>query len=99
MILSFKKTTDPDYSKLLVLLDKDDKTLGQYFEYLPPSVETLIFDRTNDSTLTTEIINRAFKMNSNFDFYSVTNDDIEYETIGWDKKLSNKGKVSTSYPI
>jgi len=99
MIKSFKKTTDLKHTELLILLDKDDSSLGEYLEHLPADIKFQVFDRENDKTLTTEIINRTFKQNNSYEFYSVTNDDIEYETEGWDKVLCNKGKISTGVEI
>lgn len=95
MIKSMERTIDPDYTDLVVLLDKDDKTIGQYDNILPSWVKYRVYDRTNDETLTTEIINRAFKEFNNYEYYSVTNDDIVYKTKGWDKGLSKPLKISS----
>lgn len=95
MIESFERTTNHDMTRIQVLLDKDDQTVPQYFKILPDFVRVKVYDRKYDHTLTTEILNRAFKEDDNFGFYSVTNDDMEYLTEGWDEKLCVKGKVST----
>lgn len=42
----------------------------------------------------TKILNEVFQENPNFDFYHLTNDDVEYKTKDWDIKLANKGKIS-----
>lgn len=42
----------------------------------------------------TEAFNLAFKKYPNFDFYHMTNDDVEYITPQWDVKLATKGKIS-----
>lgn len=42
----------------------------------------------------TEAINFAFNKFPNFDFYHVINDDVEYKTIGWDKLLTKKVKIT-----
>jgi len=83
MIESFQATSTT--SDLLVLIDKDDPTMEQYMKNLPSWVMVRIYDRTNDKTYTTEIINRAFEEFNNYDYYSITNDDIVYITPGWDE--------------
>lgn len=94
MINSFDETTDPSYTKLIVLLDKDDPSVDQYMEVLPPHVGIRVYDRTGDKTLTTEIINRAFTEFKDYPYFSVTNDDIHYKTVGWDKALTQPLKIS-----
>lgn len=42
----------------------------------------------------TTIYNEIFKEYNDFDFYHLTNDDVEYKTKNWDLKLANKGKIS-----
>lgn len=95
MVRTFCKTIDFSHTDLLVLLDKDDDCLEEYLDRIPRFIKFRIFDRTGDKTFTTEILNRAFKIYNDYDFYSVTNDDIQYETLGWDVTLCNKGKIST----
>lgn len=99
MIKSFNETINHNHTELMVLLDKDDKDLGDYFQCLPKGIKFYVFDRKLHKTLTTEIINLAFKQNKNYDFYSVTNDDMEYLTKDWDIHLSNKGKISSGWEI
>lgn len=90
---SVENTCDLENTRLQVLLDKDDKEVSNYFKVLPSWVQIKVFDRTYDNTLTTEIINRAFKQDDDYEFYSVTNDDIIYMTKDWDTKLCVKGKI------
>lgn len=92
---SIEDTTDAFYTDVVVLLDKDDPTLGQYEEILPDWVMKRVYDREGDKTLTTEIINRVFEELNDYEFYSVTNDDIVYKTKGWDVALSNPLKISS----
>ncbi len=94
MVHSVDKTIDHNHTDLIVLLDKDDDTVGQYFEKLPPWVSVKVYDRIGDETLTTEIINRIFEEKRLYDYYSVTNDDIVYKTPGWDKALCQPLKIS-----
>jgi len=56
---------------------------------------------TEDNTLyvvsfgtVTEAINFAFNKYPDYDYYHITNDDVIYETKGWDKILSNKLRIS-----
>lgn len=42
----------------------------------------------------TNIFNKAFKDNPDYDFYMPLNDDIIFKTPDWDLKLANKGKIS-----
>lgn len=42
----------------------------------------------------TEAMNYAFNKFPNFDFYFMTNDDVEYKTHRWDKLLAKKGKIT-----
>lgn len=95
MLESFEKTTNHDSTRIQVLLDKDDPCIKEYFRVLPSYVKIKVFDRQYDKTLTTEILNRAFLQDDDFEFYSVTNDDMEYLTKGWDDTLCVKGKIST----
>lgn len=53
----------------------------------------IITDLRMDLTVT-EIINHAFKNNPKYDFYHITNDDVEYQTKDWDLKLAVKGKIT-----
>ncbi len=98
-IKNFRETTNENHTELMILLDKDDSDLGVYLEKMPPDIKYQVYDRSSDWTLTTEIINRAFEENKNYEFYSVTNDDMEYITKGWDEKLSVKGKLSCGKEI
>jgi len=95
MIKRFEDTTNEFHTDLIVLLDADDKTLGQYEEHLPTWVKRRVYDRTNDHTLTTEIINRVFEEFNSYEYYSVTNDDIHYKTNGWDEALCQRLKISS----
>lgn len=91
---SVERTCNLDNTRLQILLDRDDKQLNNYFKVLPEWAQIKVFDRKYDNTLTTEILNRAFKQDNDYNFYSVTNDDMIYLTEGWDERLCNKGKVS-----
>ena len=95
MLDSYESTVDFDHTRLKILIDKDDKDLRKYFKCLPAWASIEVFDRQHDHTLTTEIINRTFMMNYDYEYYSVINDDIEFLTPGWDKAFCNKGKIST----
>lgn len=95
-ILSVKQTTDPKFTNLLILLDSDDHDLTDYGKILSTyNVKFRIYDRSMDATLTTEIINRAFNEFNDYDYYSVTNDDIIYKTKGWDRGLAVKHRISS----
>jgi len=95
MIKSFNKTVNSEHTDLLILLDKDDSSLEEYLNKIPLYIRFQVFDRTDDKTLTTEIINRVFELNKEYEFYSVTNDDIEYVVEGWDEALCVKNKLSS----
>lgn len=95
MLDSYEKTVDFNHTRLHVLIDKDDKDFKQYVRTMPSWAEIKVFDRQYDSSYTTEIINRAFYMDKDYEFYSVINDDIEFLTEGWDKGFCNKGKITT----
>jgi hypothetical protein len=94
MINSLVLTINKDHTDVCVLLDKDDKTVPEYFINLPSWVKINVFDRTEDKTLTTEIINRQFEEDNDYAYYSVTNDDIVYKTKGWDEGLCQPLKIS-----
>lgn len=94
MLESVNNTIDHRHTRVLVLLDEDDVELGRYKEYLPTWVDYEVYNRDNDKTLTTEIINRAFEKHKGYDYYSVTNDDIHYKTKGWDVALCQPLKIS-----
>lgn len=96
MIYDFGRTTNPDHTDLVILLDKDDPDVGMYFEKIPLDIKIEIYDRSSDCTLTTEIINRAFhKYKDQYEYFSVTNDDIHYMTNGWDEALCQPLKISS----
>lgn len=42
----------------------------------------------------TEIFNKVFEANPDYDFYHLTNDDVIYNTPLWDLELAKKGKIS-----
>lgn len=42
----------------------------------------------------TNIFNKAFNDNPDYDFYFMANDDIIFKTLNWDLKLAVKGKIS-----
>ncbi len=94
MLRSVHTTINHEHTQVIILLDKDDKSIGQYEEHLPTWVLKRVYDREGDETLTTEIINRAFEEFNEYDYYSVTNDDIHYKTKGWDEALCHPLKIS-----
>lgn len=53
---------------------------------------TLLID--SETITTTKAINKAFKENTNYDFYHIANDDIIYHTKGWDKILTSKPGIN-----
>ena len=91
---SIESTCDFNHTDFMVLLDDDDYYLEDYTSTLPSWVKVKIYSREMDCTLTTEIINRAFKEFNDYEFYSVTNDDIVYKNKGWDIALCQKLKIS-----
>lgn len=42
----------------------------------------------------TDIFNKTFQENPDYDFYHMTNDDTVYRTPHWDIKLAQKGKIT-----
>lgn len=50
--------------------------------------------RVSSNIGVTDSINQIFHENPNYDFYHITNDDVEYKTPLWDLKLAQKGKIS-----
>ena len=53
---------------------------------------TLLIDSETETTTTA--INKAFRDNPDYDFFHVTNDDVIYQTIGWDKILTSKPGIN-----
>lgn len=94
MIRSFEITTDPTHTQLMILLDEDDPKLMDYLSNVHPEHDVRVYNRAGDKTYTTEIINRAF-LETDYAYYSVTNDDIHYITPNWDRRLCNIGAIST----
>ena len=84
MFSSFIHTTS--LSSIKIYLDSDDSRLKEYQDVIPPD-NIIIQERMT----TTQIINKAFKDNSDFEFYHITNDDFVYHSPGWDEKF-----ISTS---
>jgi len=95
LLRSLNKTINHNHSDVLILLDKDDPQLENYKRTLPRWVKYEVFDKSEDETLTTNIINKTFEKYNDYDFYSVTNDDIVYKTRGWDEALSQPLKISS----
>ena len=87
MFDSFKSTST--LSSIKICLDFDDPKLVEYTSLIPlPHV--VIQDRMT----TTQIINKAFRDNPDWEFYHVTNDDMFYQTPGWDETfISNADRV------
>jgi len=94
-IQSIEDTCNFEHTDFMVLLDNDDVCVPDYYKNLPEWVKIKVYDRSHDCTLTTEIINRAFNENREYNFYSVTNDDIIYLTKGWDESLCQELKISS----
>jgi hypothetical protein len=94
-IQSIEDTCNFEHTDFMVLLDNDDVCVPDYYKNLPEWVKIKVYDRSHDCTLTTEIINRAFNENREYNFYSVTNDDIVYLTKGWDEALCQELKISS----
>ena len=91
MAQSFKQYTS-DQSALMFCLDNNDPTLNQYKEW----IGEFCYSLHEPSTLV-NIINRAFYTSEHFDYYSVTNDDFEYQTPGWDQRLMKLAYGGISY--
>lgn len=70
--------------------EKLDKMLNSY--YTTSSTTNLVINSQVGSITT--IFNNLFNKYPDFDFYFMANDDIEFKTKDWDKKLANKGKIS-----
>lgn len=87
MYISLLKTSS--LCEVVFCIDKDDPKRKEYAQWMMLSscIEEEGFS-------TTQLINKAFKMNTDYAFYSVTNDDVVYETKRWDVDLMNKGKIS-----
>lgn len=54
---------------------------------------TLIVNSDKYKTIT-EIFNKEFESNPDYDFYFMANDDIIFNTPLWDLKLAKKGKIT-----
>ena len=85
MFDSLKETSSCD---VVFCIDSDDPAISKYNEWMG---ENRII---GNGQTTTQLINLAFQSNPEYEFYSVTNDDVVYETPGWDVALKNKGKIS-----
>lgn len=97
---SYILTSDVHFSELLVCLDDDDKCIEEYkkvlAEYSDYKVKYNIARRPSAKRYCiTRIINRAFYGDKNRDFYCVINDDMIFETYGWDKTLAIEWCIST----
>lgn len=66
-------------------------TMYETFE-LTRSKDTRIIATSNLGV--TKAINEVFERNPDYDFYHITNDDVEYKTPLWDIKLAQKGKIT-----
>jgi len=74
---------------LIFCIDRDDPKRPEYQKQLIAAHILVI-----DGLSTTKMINMVFKIYPDYHYYSITNDDVVYETEGWDKALMNKGKIS-----
>lgn len=70
--------------------DKLEKMLISY--YTTVNTPNIIINTEKGSI--TNILNKTFEKNPDFDFYHISNDDVIYHTKDWDVKLAHKGKVS-----
>lgn len=66
-------------SDLLLLVDEDDQFLREY-----KKIHNCIIEKKD--TITNRL-NKAYKENSSYHFYHITNDDVIYRTDHWDKKF------------
>lgn len=74
----------------MVFVDYDDPYMKQYediFEEFGKGF-TVVGSHYDTKSTTTSIINRAFYLRPDFDYYHITNDDFVYRTEGWDTKLA-----------
>lgn len=86
MLDSIIQTTSGEYS-VIFLIDIDDPKLNEYIKLLyPMKCNTNIGIRQT----TTFLINTAFSLHNNFDYYHITNDDFIYKTKDWNKKFIDK---------
>ncbi len=82
MIASFNRTSTENNTLILGINAEDE----DIFEYRKLSV-TKSLCKANSTV--TEVINSIWKENPGYDFYHITNDDVVYETKGWDTKFAH----------
>lgn len=80
-ILTVCPTIYPDKFKLM--MKSFELTKSKNTDIIPISIGSV-----------TEAINAVFKQCPDYDFYHITNDDVEYQTPLWDLKLAKKGKIT-----
>ena len=88
MIDSFKLTSS--FSDLVIGLDLDDPCLPKYREMFP-DLNLQVFNRKT----TVQIINKLMVKYPDYDYYSVSNDDMVYLTKDWDTKMCVKGHMNS----
>lgn len=94
MIDSFLKTST--MSTLSICLDNDDPKLDEYRDIIGSKVPYTVTPRKT----TTQIINDKWMFSSeHYKWFSVTNDDFVYKTLGWDFILTSKIRDNGRYGI
>lgn len=97
---SYLYTAEGDFSEVSVQLDSDDKNIKEYKTLLDGydknKVTYNISRRPSEKRYCiTRIINRKFYNDMQRQFYCVINDDMIFETCGWDKTLALEWCIST----
>lgn len=97
---SYISTCPDDFSELSIQLDSDDKKLEEYHqvikEYDGEKVKCEVSRRPSENRYCiTRIINRKFYRDKDRDYYCVINDDMVFETPGWDRTLAIEWAIST----
>lgn len=91
MIESFQRTAV--MSELRIIIDYDDPKYNEYINIIVEHNLTSCIRTSAERKTTTDFINRAYRSEPIFDFYSVTNDDFVYHTPEWDQKLTEEIKA------
>lgn len=104
---SYIATTDGTFSQIAVCLDHDDPKVNEYAkvikEYDPERVKLNVRRRPSKNPkiyCLTRIINRAFYHDTQHvcpdrEYYSVINDDMIFETFGWDRAMAMPWTIGT----
>lgn len=83
MIETFHETQQAN-NTIILGLDISDEKITQYQEI--NKVNKIL---CKAGSTVTNVINSIFNQYPDYDFYHITNDDVEYFTKGWDKKFIN----------